>query len=148
MAGIPASDFIGLARHHLPGGLLADALRAGVDWKVVQDLYRVISPLAMPPRVPWARRYLFAGTADRIVPIAQARRLWPHRTVVDLPYVLPTKLTEELERCRREGPPELSGQLEIAAVGRVGAQKDPAYFVEVADRVRRDAQLGEQVRMV
>ena len=71
VAGIPASDFVELARHHLPGGLLADALRAGVDWKVVQDLYRVISPLAMPPRVPWARRYLFAGTADRIVPIAR-----------------------------------------------------------------------------
>jgi hypothetical protein len=78
VAGIPASDFIDLARHHLPAGLLADALRAGVDWSVVQDLYRVISPLAMPPRVPWGRRYLFAGTADRIVPIAQARRLWQH----------------------------------------------------------------------
>lgn len=79
---------------------------------------------------------------------AQARRLWPRRSVVDLPYVLPTKLTEELVRYRREGPPDLSGQLEIAAVGRVGAQKDPAYFVEVADRIRFDAQLGERVRLV
>ncbi|MEO5842098.1 MAG: glycosyltransferase family 4 protein [Acidimicrobiales bacterium] len=77
---------------------------------------------------------------------AQARRLWPHRTVVDLPYVLPTKLTEELVRVRRDGGPDLDGPLEIAAVGRVGPQKDPAYFAAVADHVC--TQPGEPVRMV
>jgi glycosyltransferase involved in cell wall biosynthesis len=79
---------------------------------------------------------------------AQARRLWPRRTVVELPYVLPTTLTEELVRSRREGPPDLSGQLEIATVGRIGPQKDPAYFAQIADRVRSDAELREQVQMV
>ncbi|HSP97317.1 MAG TPA: hypothetical protein VL049_08745, partial [Candidatus Dormibacteraeota bacterium] len=78
VAGIPASDFVELARHHLPAALLSDALRAGVDWTSVESLFRVIAPLAMPPRVPWSRRYLFAGTADRIVPIVQAQRLWRH----------------------------------------------------------------------
>ena len=78
VAGIPASDFVELARHHLPATLLSDALRAGVDWASVQHIFRVIAPLAMPPRVPWERRYLFAGTADRIVPLGQARRLWRH----------------------------------------------------------------------
>ncbi len=78
VAGIPASNFVELGQHHLPATLLADAAQAGVDWTAIERLYRVISPLAMPARVPWARRYLFAGTADRIVPIIQARRLWQH----------------------------------------------------------------------
>ncbi len=50
VAGIPASDFVELGRHHLPGSLLADALCAGVDWTAVERLFRVISPLAIAAR--------------------------------------------------------------------------------------------------
>ncbi len=78
VAGIPAADFIHLGQVHIPTPMLTAALGAGVDWARVERVYRVISPLAMPPRVPKAQRYLFAGTADRIVPLAQPRRLWRH----------------------------------------------------------------------
>ena len=78
VAGIPASDFVPLGRLHLPQALQTDAQRAGLDWAQVQRIFRVISPLAMTPRVPWERRYLFAGTADRIVPRRQAQNLWRH----------------------------------------------------------------------
>jgi hypothetical protein len=78
VAGIPAADFVHLAQIHTPAAILAPALELGLDWATVERALRVVSPLAMPPRVPWARRYLFAGTADRIVPLAQPRRLWRH----------------------------------------------------------------------
>lgn len=78
IAGIPASDFLHLARHHTPPALVAAAEQGGLDWQQVERVFRVIAPLAMPVRVPRRRRHLFAGTADRIVPITQARRLWQH----------------------------------------------------------------------
>jgi hypothetical protein len=78
VAGIPASCFVGLARWNAPGLLLRAAERAGFSWDQVEDLLRVVSPLAMPPRVPWNRRFLFAGVADRLAPAEQARDLWVH----------------------------------------------------------------------
>ena len=39
---------------------------------------RVISPLALPPRVPKERRYIFGGVADQLVPPNQVRDLWRH----------------------------------------------------------------------
>ncbi len=78
VAGIPASCFVGLARWNAPGLLLRAAERIGFRWDAVEDLLRVVSPLAMPPRVPWRRRFLFAGVADRLAPPEQARDLWVH----------------------------------------------------------------------
>jgi hypothetical protein len=39
---------------------------------------RVVSPLAMPSRVPRQRSFIFAGTADRLAPPEQALSLWDH----------------------------------------------------------------------
>jgi hypothetical protein len=78
VAGIPASCFVGLARWNAPGLLLRAAERVGFSLDQVEDLLRVVSPLAMPPRVPWKRRFLFAGVADRLAPPEQARDLWVH----------------------------------------------------------------------
>lgn len=78
VAGIPASCFVGLARWNAPGLLLRAAERVGFCWDQVEELLRVVSPLAMPPRVPWQRRFLFAGVADRLAPPEQARALWVH----------------------------------------------------------------------
>jgi hypothetical protein len=78
LAGIPASDFVELGRHHIRAAQIGAAERAGFDWPQVERIFRVVAPLAMPVRVGWRRRFLFAGTADRIVPLAQARRLWRH----------------------------------------------------------------------
>ena len=41
-------------------------------------MLRVISPLALEPRVPHARRYLNAGVADRLATPDHARDLWLH----------------------------------------------------------------------
>jgi hypothetical protein len=38
----------------------------------------VVSPLAMPPQVAPARRYLYAGAADRLAPPDHALDLWRH----------------------------------------------------------------------
>jgi hypothetical protein len=38
----------------------------------------VVSPLALEPRVPFERRYVFGAVADRLVPADQVRDLWRH----------------------------------------------------------------------
>jgi hypothetical protein len=37
-----------------------------------------VSPLALAPRVPRERRFIFAGIADRVARPDQARALWRH----------------------------------------------------------------------
>lgn len=78
VAGIPATDYVGLTRWNLPTWLLRLAEQAGLTFDRVEHLTRVISPLAMRPRVPWDRRYLYAATADRLVPPAGVHALWEH----------------------------------------------------------------------
>jgi glycosyltransferase involved in cell wall biosynthesis len=77
----------------------------------------------------------------------QASRLWPRRTIVDLPYVLPTKLTDALRQSRHAASSPGDRAIEIAAVGRVGPQKDPAFFAQVAELVAADTERREQVRL-
>jgi hypothetical protein len=78
IAGIPAVDYGSLARWNLPPVLHRLAERAGITWDTVAELERVISPLALPPRVAHERRFLFAAMADRLVPPHHARDLWRH----------------------------------------------------------------------
>jgi hypothetical protein len=78
IAGVPATDYVGLTRHVLPAWLLQLAEYAGVTLDRVERIVRVISPLAFKPRVPWDRRFLYAATADRLVPPAAVRTLWEH----------------------------------------------------------------------
>jgi len=44
----------------------------------VRAATHVVSPLALDPRVPTQRRFIFAGTADRVARPDQARALWRH----------------------------------------------------------------------
>jgi dienelactone hydrolase len=78
IAGIPATDYVGLTRWVLPSWLLLLAEYAGVSLDRVERLARVISPLAFTPRVPWNRRFLYGATADRLVPPATIQALWQH----------------------------------------------------------------------
>lgn len=78
IAGIPAADFIRLAQHHSRPSDLLLAKQAGLKWTDIQDIMRVVSPLALAPRVPHERRYIFGGRADCIVPPDQVRDLWQH----------------------------------------------------------------------
>ena len=76
IAGNPASDYVALFRAHVPGFLLEAAGRMGVGFDTIEHVMRVVSPLAMPARVPHDRRFIFAGLTDRLTPPDQARRLW------------------------------------------------------------------------
>jgi hypothetical protein len=78
IAGNPATDFLRLMRSHLPPAILRLAEGLGFPFANLQHVLRVISPLAMPPRVPHERRFLYAGRADRLAPPDHARDLWRH----------------------------------------------------------------------
>lgn len=78
IAGIPATCFVGLARANLPPFLLRWTEYLGMAWPDIERLCTVVSPLGMAPRVPRERRYLFAATADRLVPLAGVQALWEH----------------------------------------------------------------------
>jgi hypothetical protein len=78
VAGIPASCFVGLARRHVPPALAGFVERAGFPLGRIEELVRVVSPLAMEPRVPHERRFIYAATADRLAPPEQAWDLWRH----------------------------------------------------------------------
>jgi len=76
--GIPATDFARLSWKHGPPDSLRRAEEAGVGIGETLDLKKVVSPLALRPRVPHARRYLFGGSADQLVPPDLVRDLWLH----------------------------------------------------------------------
>ena len=78
IAGIPASNFVQLARAHAPALLVRAAERAGFSLDRIERLLRVVSPLALEPKVPHARRFLYAGLADRLASPDQASDLWRH----------------------------------------------------------------------
>jgi hypothetical protein len=78
VAGIPATDFTRLAWRHGPQVLVRHAERLGIVRDDVQLLLSVVSPLVLRPRVPLEGRYIFAATADRLVPADQVYDLWIH----------------------------------------------------------------------
>ena len=78
VAGIPVSDFPALFHAHSPLHIRARAIEHRIMGGVADDVYRVVSPLVMEPRVPHDRRFVFAGYADRLAFPDQAMRLWEH----------------------------------------------------------------------
>lgn len=78
IAGIPPADMIATTEHLASSFERRISAAAGVDHKRDRDLYRVVSPLALSPRVERNRRFMFAATADQFVPIEQIRALWLH----------------------------------------------------------------------
>ena len=78
IAGIPVVDLPELFRRHSPPAIARLADAHGVLGPEAEDAHRVVSPLAMQCRVPFDRRYIFAGLGDRMSTFGQARRLWLH----------------------------------------------------------------------
>ncbi|MGO9382537.1 MAG: hypothetical protein ACLP4W_10700 [Mycobacterium sp.] len=74
--GIPAVDLVDLVGRH--AGLSGHhGLRQTM--KLAKPIGRMISPLALTPRVPMQGRFIYAGVADRLVhPREQVTRLWEH----------------------------------------------------------------------
>ena len=78
IAGVPASDMERLLRSHTPAFAVRAAARAGFSFDDVGRMLRVVSPLALPPRVPHGRRFVYAGLVDRLAPPDHALALWNH----------------------------------------------------------------------
>ncbi len=76
--GVPAVDFSALAWRHAPPHELRRFEREGLGRDALEQLMRPVAPLALRPKVPRERRYLFGGRADRLVPPEQVRALWSH----------------------------------------------------------------------
>ncbi len=78
IAGIPAVDFAALFERHAPARFRRLPRYAALS-EMARQVHRVVSPLALPARVPYERRYIYAGVADRLVdPREQVRALWTH----------------------------------------------------------------------
>jgi hypothetical protein len=78
IVGIPASDFVGLMRSHLPRPMLRLAERARFPFEAIASVLRVVSPLAIPRLTPRERCFLYAGRSDRLTLPSQAEKLWRH----------------------------------------------------------------------
>jgi len=78
IAGIPATDFSRLVSRHGSPLQIRQAADIGLSPERMEEVLRVVSPLALEPRVPAERRYIFAAVADRLVPADQVRDLWRH----------------------------------------------------------------------
>jgi dienelactone hydrolase len=78
VAGVPATDFTRLTWRHGPQLLIRRAEQLGIVRDDVQLLLSVVSPLVLPPRIPHEARYIFGGTADRLIPVDQVHDLWLH----------------------------------------------------------------------
>ena len=78
VCGIPTIDFIDLMRANTSDVWLTLTTWLGFDWQKIERLQRVIAPLAMRPRVPASRCWVFAGTTDKLAPPGHALDLWRH----------------------------------------------------------------------
>ncbi len=76
--GIPAVDFAALMEQHSPKRFRFDSRLERLT-TLASQVHWVISPLAFAPRVPYDRRFIYAGLADRLIhPVQQIDALWRH----------------------------------------------------------------------
>jgi hypothetical protein len=78
IAGIPATDFARTFYRHGGPWQERTALHVGLTQAVMTDALRVVSPLALTPKVAREHRAIFGGIGDRLVPPDQVRDLWRH----------------------------------------------------------------------
>ena len=78
IAGVPLSNPARQNLFHSPALPVRYAESHGLTYDKLSAVSNVVSPLAMTPKVPWERRYLFGGIGDRIVPTCEVHDLWVH----------------------------------------------------------------------
>ena len=76
--GIPLSDMTRVVARHGAAHQFQYAKTVGFDLDRVREVMRVVSPLALYPKVPLEGRMLFGATADRLVTPDHVRDLWRH----------------------------------------------------------------------
>jgi hypothetical protein len=78
VAGVPVVDFPDMFRHQSPLHIRLRAVEHEILDGNAEIVHRVVSPLALAPRVPPGGRFIFAGLGDRMAPPPQAHALWRH----------------------------------------------------------------------
>lgn len=78
IAGIPPAELGELTLYHATGRALRLAEAENITPERISAALRPVSPLALQPRVPLERRFMFGGLADRFVPPYQVEMLWHH----------------------------------------------------------------------
>ncbi|TAM09549.1 MAG: hypothetical protein EPN72_01770 [Nevskiaceae bacterium] len=78
VAGIPLAEPVALLWDALPQPLRSYFTGRGIEPARINKVMKLVSPLALPPRLPRERLAIFAGTADRVVPPDQPIRLSRH----------------------------------------------------------------------
>jgi pimeloyl-ACP methyl ester carboxylesterase len=99
IASVPPSDMIHTTREYLAGSVERRlSAAAGVDNNRDRALYRVVSPLALSPRVEHQGRFIFAATGDQFVPIEQVRALWLHWQKPRISWCTGGHLSSQMQR--------------------------------------------------
>lgn len=99
IASVPPSDMIHTTREYLAGSVERRlSAAAGVDNERDRALYRVVSPLAMSPRIEHRGRFIFAATGDQFVPIEQVRALWLHWQKPRISWCTGGHLSSQMQR--------------------------------------------------
>jgi hypothetical protein len=78
IASIPMVDLASVARDNEPWIFRRYEREFQIDWETLRGVTHVVSPLSLESRVPRERRFICAGTADRVVRPNHARALWRH----------------------------------------------------------------------
>jgi hypothetical protein len=78
IAGIPATSFERLVFEHSHDVHARELEQRGISQEMLFDVFRVVSPLVLEPKVPAEGRAIFGGVADRLVPPDQVRDLHEH----------------------------------------------------------------------
>lgn len=78
IAGIPPSEFGAMTLYHASARALALAAAEDITPERIGTALRPVSPLALQPRIPPERRFIFGAMADRFVSTDQVETLWRH----------------------------------------------------------------------
>jgi hypothetical protein len=85
--GIPAVDFTALMEQHASARFRSDPRLERLT-ELASQVHWVVSPLAFEPRVPYDRRFIYAGLADRLIhPARQVNVLWRHWQEPDITWM-------------------------------------------------------------
>lgn len=76
IVGSPAINPARMLWRNAPSLTVRSLQAAGVREEAMERAMRVVSPLALEPRLPRERLGIFSGRADRVVPATEAHSLW------------------------------------------------------------------------
>ncbi len=96
--GIPLADIPRLLARHAVPSHLSRAIARGYSLDRAGEVLRVVSPLALEPKVPIGGRMLFGAVADRLVTPDQVRDLWRHWGEPEIVWYQGGHVTFRLER--------------------------------------------------